>query len=281
MMDAATIDISGFNSLVGDLVKLGGPNTKPEAVLRDETAHLLENCIRFTPTARAEVIDQRTLYKERKEYSVYSGGITGKNARLEDTFISVGQQNQKVWYVTPNTSGLGTTISETGERRHGRHLNRAGNVTKAWHCMTRPDRHWPDWMWAAYQREEADRLADYQVHLAKELAAGRASRGLSARSWLDIADDLGLDIRIAQYIRRAVPRNGKTYVNGTGQVERAADSVTFTLTNFQPILLKNDGAGILQRAISTRQAAFEKAMEVGIFDDVAQLSRRYPALLAA
>lgn len=294
MSELATIEgVDTFNRMLGDLANIGGPGTNLDAVVRGEVGHLLETCIRYTPTARAEVIDQRVLYKERTLYSAYSGGLTGKEARAQSAFISVGQRDpSKSWYVTPNTTGLHgqvwreTTRTEDGQivktgRRHSRHFDRAGNVASAWHEMSRADRHWPDWIWAAYQREEADRRQDYEAHLAAEKRAGRASRGLSAQSWLEIADALGIDIRIAQYVRRAVPSDGKTYTNGAGRREVQGDATTYILENFQPILLHHDGQGIVERALAARLKAFDTAVEKGLATDLLLQARNYPALLAA
>ena len=137
--DGATFEgLSDFNRLIGDLVKIGEPGTQMGAVVKDEVGHFLEACIRGTPGARSEVIQQRVTYRERLQYSAYSGGETGKNARHESTFISVGQRDpSKAWYVTPNTTGLSgetyreTTTTEDGKsvkigKRHSRMRNKAG-----------------------------------------------------------------------------------------------------------------------------------------------------------
>ncbi len=277
MDEACTLDTTVFNRMIGDLVTLGGPGTDAAAVVRGETGKLLERCVRYTPTAREEIIDQRTMYRERRDYSSYSGGLTGKYAQAEPRYIVQGQQNDKAWFVTTDQTLLPANPKK--KTRRTRNYAAAGRDGKVWHLMN-GNRRWPDALWQEYQREEADRKADYEAHLAKELAAGRASRGLTARSWLDIADALGLDLRIDEYVRRAVPSNGKHYVNGRGRIEQNGDATLYILENFQPILLREGGEEIVERAMAAGAKAFDVAVEKGLFNDTEFLRKRYPALLA-
>ena len=268
--ELATLEgVTSYNRLLGDIVNIGGTGTNVDAVVRGEVGHLLETCIRYTPGARAQVIEQRVTYRERRQYSVYSGGYTGKDAKAQPTFVLQSQQNTKAWYVTPAES------NGRAKPRHGR------NAGQAWHQMNNPDRHWRDELWQDYQREEADRLADYAAHLAQEVRAAQGARGLTAQSWWQIADMLGIDIRVAGYIRRAAPSNGKTYQNGAGHLETVEGAVTYVLENFMPILVRGDGRGIIQRAMATREGAFDIAVKKGLFDDLTFVAKHYPALLAA
>ena len=271
--DGATIEgLDTLNRLLGDIAKIGGPETNVGAVVKDEVGHLLEACIRHTPGARTEVIEQRVQYKERLLYSAYSGGDVGKDARAQDRFISQGQRNGNAWYVTENYTGRATA-------RFSRQRDRAGNVAKSWHLMN-GNRRWPDELWAEYQREESERQQDYAAHLASEMRVAKRSKGLSAQSWLEIADALGIPIRIAEYVRRAIPSDGKSYVNGSGHVETTAEATSYVLENFQPLLLKSGkAAGIVSGAIATRARAFDIAAQKGLFADLAFLAQRYPSLL--
>lgn len=262
------VDTRGVERMVRELAVFAGHGENTEAALRSVTGKILTSAIRYTPVSDAADLMERVEYGLTRKFNTYSGGEIGGTAAEMSPRISNCPGAGKTWWIEASTAKPGAKYHPRQVSGGTLHIMKGGSP-----------RRWSNERWARYQAEEADRNADRVTEIAVQKRNVAASRGLTRRSWVDIADALNIDLpTTAAYIKRAVPSNGKTYLNGTGRVEKSADGIAFYIENFQPILIKQDGAGILQRAIDARFTAFEHELARGVFDDCRAFTARYKDL---
>lgn len=128
---------------------------------------------------------------------------------------------------------------------------------------------YPNALWAAIS---ARRKASFLRRLR--------ARGLAKRSWLDLAAQMGLEIRAPAFVRRAVATSGQVYNNTTARTTRSRGRLHVAIENAQPTLNlpKVGGARALQRAIDGRVSYFLRNLALGTFDDVAKVAKRYKGM---
>ena len=216
----------GFRKMVDDLSSMSGKLF--EDVLVDQAGALLKVCLRLTPAARASTIVKRM--SNKNDYVQFPSGhviALWKKSGDAEMFLDF------------------TTWDGRGKAPRGQ----GSGLT--WHQMNDPKRRWSDKRWARYQAYKAE-LANYQ----KDPKAALRSRGIAKQTWLQIADDLGVDINAPAFVRNARPQNGKTYKNGVARkfLEVAASYIEISNDNFI-VVKKLDGWGILQRAMNIRMRA--------------------------
>lgn len=132
------------------------------------------------------------------------------------------------------------------------------------------DHRYPDALWRSIKRARA-----------ANLKAALASRGLSKRTWLELARLIGFDIKAPGFVKKAKPSVGEGKFAANFTLRRAAGQsgrMSLTLTNAQPTIVKLRGGAILQRAITGRVKYFETSLRKGVFDDLVQVARRYPGI---
>lgn len=112
------------------------------------------------------------------------------------------------------------------------------------------------------------------ANLAKKLGA----RGLAKKSWLKIAQALGLSVKAPGYVDNATPVTGRQYDDTSARKQNTSDGINITLTNAQPTINTIGGARILQAAIDGRVKFFLQNMKRRVFEDVAKTAAKYPGI---
>lgn len=102
------------------------------------------------------------------------------------------------------------------------------------------------------------------------------ARGLARRSWLDIAEQMGLKIDVPGYVRSAVATTGRTYENTSAKRSRGKDGYSVVISNAQPTAVNTGAARAIQRAMDGRAKYFRKNCELGVFAEVAKVAKAYP-----
>lgn len=128
-------------------------------------------------------------------------------------------------------------------------------------------RRYPPQLWAAIQKVRA-------VDLANRIAA----RGLAKQSWLRIAEKWGINVTVPGYVRKAVPTSKKQYDDESARVTRMPNELTYELENSQPTVNAIGGAKALQSAVDGRTEFFHVNMAHGVFDDMANIAKKYPGI---
>lgn len=275
MSVSVQVDSTGFQRMIRELSRMSGKAF--EEVLADQTKKVLETCVKYTPSAKLQEAIRRSQNHIKRKFNTYSGGRAGTvdqyigsqvftSAAKEDPRISITKAG--TWYVK---GGKFYMMKGRGQwaAKEGQNSSRFAATGPRWNAA----------MWAQFEREEADRVADLDLALKTAAKDVRISRGLCKASWLEIADDLGIVLKVPEFVRKARPANGKKYDNGAGRKITRTDAVFFEIENRMPTLVqKLDGRAILQRAISTRLKAFEIELRRGVFNDLVQRARRYPGI---
>lgn len=128
---------------------------------------------------------------------------------------------------------------------------------------------YPNALWAAISQRRRE-------HLRRILAA----RGLSAKSWVKIADKLGLDIKVAGFIRKAIAKTQREYDDVSAVKEKGKSKIRIHFVNSQPTVNnpRVGGARALRTAVSGRVKFFERNIKLLVFNDIKKIARAYPGI---
>lgn len=255
MQTSITIDASRFNGYVKKLataLKMDLPD-----VVRMEAASVLKVAANRTKVSSVSKIRIQTRERVMGRIDDGTGVIT----------INKKRDRGRMWFRS-KSSAKWRLIGVYPFR--GKKFNRVG-----WKIS--------DSDWAQVQRLWKRELNA----LDKEIAAGLASRGLSARSWLDAIVSIGyspmaVSPRGAKRLLTAMharPRHRPPKVNGfSSESGRNSNRFVLQVTNTSPLARRNKGASTLAGAIRTRQAAFRRAAENQVFDSARETARLYPGV---
>lgn len=253
------IDTSGFVRTCEELARISGRDF--EDVLMPLLGQLLKACVGGTPA--------RTVADITRRVSKDAGFVEFSDGTIISTWKKA---NHAEMYFEPSTYPLyadrwpkGTPVP-------------AIVAGKSWHAMNDPNRHWSNARWGRFQQDAARYEAQHQQDVKQRLADTLAARGLAKKTWVQIADALGLDIAAAGYVRGANFK-GREFREGfaTKLVEQGA--LIVEMMNANPLGVgKLNGRAILEKAFASRESAFEREWEKGVFSDLETRARRYPGV---
>lgn len=128
---------------------------------------------------------------------------------------------------------------------------------------------YPDALWTAISQRRRDKLI-------RTLRA----RGLAAKSFAKIARKLGLNIKIAGYIERALASTGVEYDDVSASKEKTSSKIRIDFVNAQPTanLTRVGGQRALDRAVAGRMKFFERNIQHQVFNEVQKIARAYPGI---
>ncbi len=105
-----------------------------------------------------------------------------------------------------------------------------------------------------------------------------AARGLAKKSWLQLAQALGIEIVAPDYVSTALATTGQNYNDVTAKTTASKDQVHIDISNAQPTVNAIGGVGALARAIDGRIKFFNANAEHAVFADVNKIAKAYPGL---
>jgi hypothetical protein len=244
-----TVDTTGFRHMAEELASMGAVPYEPALLL--ETGHVLEGAMRRTKALSAGEAEAKATTK----FNQYGYGKFGQPfTHGVDTKISIAPKKGRTWWVGRSKSGKRTFY----------------NVS---HRL-------PDRVWAEYINEEQHRATELRQFIPK----AKGARGLAKRSWLQIADELGIPLAdVPDYVRKARPSSGREFINGAGKLFRQTDAIFIEIANDYPALVNSNRSGlqgvrILQSAIDGRIQGFETNLAKGLFDNLAARAKKYPGV---
>lgn len=225
------------------------PGVKFWDVMIHEVGKVLEGCVRLTIKDKWKI----------------TRSIEFKNRSLPFPGETYGR-HKPVIYV--NKRGLIWFYDEAGPENVGRAEGpRNKGKSKTFHPMTEFFRYGEP-RWARYQAFLSD-LKNKQVPV--QMVLGRA-----AKSWVQIAESLGLSINVPGYVRNAAPFKGRHYVNGTSRRFRTFNGALLEIRNTNPVLLGTiDGAHILRTSIKGREKYFYHGISDAYIANVKETAMRY------
>lgn len=126
-----------------------------------------------------------------------------------------------------------------------------------------------------YPAELWQQLVD---HRERDLAYRLGARGLSKKTWLQIADRLNIILsKVPNYVRKATWGN-RNPVLGDGAAEITGKGVSFILKNISDTVIYTGGAAKIAAAVAGRTKFFNENLSRGVFDDVKQIAAKYPGV---
>lgn len=254
MQPTVVIDTRGCTSFLNQLAR--ELHIAPREAIRFEAGRILQTCVRNTPSNTAAQM-KRTIEKYQAKYNNYAGGIVGSKAvQNEYPRISIAPRKGHHWWVDRNLAGKRTF-----------YIMKGGN----------PNLRWSDERWAAYQREEADRLADLSV-AQQRIPAIKRARGVAKASWLRIAQSAGIDIDVPAYVKTAVPSSGDQNIGEAHEQNEPGGYYIDLINHYGLLIRKLGGERILQSAVAGRINKFEHGVARGVFNDIARAAKAYPGI---
>lgn len=259
-----TLDVVGesFTVMVRELSFLSG---KPfEGVLLDQAATVLRNCLKHTAAASVASVVKRAS-KAFNHVEFEDGRIISFWKKADATmFLDVRCFKPRAGDPVPRTFKNGMVWHNTAHRM-------------------------PDPIWVNYQaHEDATRTKGFKRGLKKKRAAdlqtAKDAIGTAKQSWLQAAQDLGLDaaaIAAPGYVANARPSTGQTYKNGTARRIFEQVAAYIDLRNDNPLLThfhRPSGEEIMAASIAARVTAFDDDVARGVFEDFAARAKRYPGI---
>lgn len=251
----AELDVRGFVGVCEQLSRLSGKDFAE--VLLPQVAALLSACIRRTPV--------RTVGEIAKRVSKAGGYIEFSDGTVISTWKRAGHAEMF----------LDTSTYDESAARWPKKSDKPNVIGgRSWHAMNDPNRHWSDARWASYLSYEAQRVRIMKERYQSVLEA----RGLAKKTWVQIADALGIDVKAAGYVRNARYR-GKDFNEGFASRIVEQGALIIEMVNSNPLIVgKLNGYGIIAGALRDREKAFNFDLEKGVFDDLKRRAQRYPGV---
>lgn len=264
----AEIDLRQFNAVVRDLSRISGADFK--VVLRQQVARVLEICVKRSPGIKGPAKAAREKVRLRVEKPARYIGRAG-------TLVSRGraprQMHEPVLQTLTGTRGGTAGAQYLVQRdRAGKPfwLRFQGGASIAASPISQGNR---DLFGALYGQHLA-LLAQLQGKADDAVAA----MGSLRKSWLQIAEKLGLDLRIPKgsFVRKA--RTGHDDGARSRWEQDGAQFFADCVNTNSLLIRRYNAAAIVQGALQTRAKAFAIEMEKGVFDNVKTRASRYPGI---
>ncbi len=277
MQATVSMDAAEFNKLPTAFRAIAGAaGAAARDVLRGEAGVILKGCIALTSVSSIPKSEKRSNLRFLRGLE-----LTGRNPGVPVTIsagVKRGSEFGRVHLRTSNGHWRRThdaVFRPVGGQPNNKRKKAGDHYSK------------PEWL---IVRSAIDAVRGGIVS-ARE--AGRKSIGLARQSWIQIADTLGVrleDVRGGSVFgktvsaaaisrsRAAMPSNGRTYQNGLGTEQRTSYQTILTLLNRYPNGVKIGMDATLRSVLQSRIRFFERNLELGVFNSIAQTARAYPYL---
>lgn len=127
---------------------------------------------------------------------------------------------------------------------------------------------YPDAIWKALQ-----------LQIKNSIKRRKDARGLSKKSWVQIAEKLGIEISVPNYVAKATTKSGDYPENAAGAEKLEGNSFNIEITNsrtYSPTV-----RDAIRAAMRGRTNFFKKNLRLGVFQKTAEIAAKYPGLKAA
>ena len=123
-------------------------------------------------------------------------------------------------------------------------------------------------------RDEA--WAAVQTQIASSIKRRKEARGLSKKSWLQIAERLGFDISVPGYVSAATTRGGDYPENAQAREDRQGSDFSITLSNSRTY--SSSVFDAIRKAMNGREKFFKENLKQGVFKSIGTIAAKYPGL---
>lgn len=115
-----------------------------------------------------------------------------------------------------------------------------------------------------------------QSQISASINRRKEARGLSKKSWKQIAERLGFDISVPSYVAAATTRGGDYPENAQAREDRNGSDFSITLSNSRTYSASVFDA--IRRAMNGRERFFKENIRQGVFRNIETIASRYPGL---
>ena len=127
---------------------------------------------------------------------------------------------------------------------------------------------YPDTIWKALQ-----------LQIKNSIKRRKDARGLSKKSWVQIAEKLGVEISVPNYVAKATSKGGDYPENAQGSEKQEGNAFYIQITNsrtYSPTV-----RDAIRAAMRGRTNFFKKNLRLGVFQKTSEIAAKYPGLKAA
>ena len=125
----------------------------------------------------------------------------------------------------------------------------------------------PGAVWAAIQKQIKD-----------EIAITKGARGLAKKSWMQVAQKLGITISVPSYVEKAKTEKGDYPEDATGTEKTDGSSFFIEITNSRTY--SGSVRDAIRAAMRGRTNFFKKNLRLGVFKKTSDIAAKYPGLKA-
>lgn len=126
----------------------------------------------------------------------------------------------------------------------------------------------PDAIWSGLQKQ-----------IKSSIAKRKEARGLAKKSWMQVAESLGISISVPSYVEKAKTTGGDYPENATGSEKSDGSGFFIEITNARTYSASVRDA--IRAAMRGRTNFFKKNMKLGVFKKSSEIAAKYPGLKVA
>lgn len=126
----------------------------------------------------------------------------------------------------------------------------------------------PGEVWAAVQKQ-----------IKEEVSIRKSARGLAKKSWMQIAEKLGITISVPSYVANAKTKKGDYPEDAKASEVNTATSFFIEITNARTY--SGSVRDAIRAAMRGRTNFFKKNMKLGVFKKSSEIAAKYPGLKVA
>jgi hypothetical protein len=124
---------------------------------------------------------------------------------------------------------------------------------------------YPDALWA-----------QLQAKVKRSIQVSKEARGLSKKSWKQLAERLGFDIDVPGYVAAATTKNGDYPEDAKARENREGSDFSITLQNSRTYSPSVYDA--IRKAMNGREKFFKENLKTGVFKSIETIAAKYPGL---
>jgi len=124
---------------------------------------------------------------------------------------------------------------------------------------------YPDALWA-----------QLQAKVKRSIQVSKEARGLSKKSWKQLAERLGFDIDVPGYVAAATTKNGDYPEDAKARENREGSDFSITLQNARTYSPSVYDA--IRKAMNGREKFFKENLKTGVFKSIETIAAKYPGL---
>lgn len=121
-----------------------------------------------------------------------------------------------------------------------------------------------------------DAWAAVQAQIAASRKRRKEARGLSKKSWKQLAERLGFDIDVPGYVASATTKNGDYPEDAKARENREGSDFSITLQNSRTY--SSSVYDAIRKAMNGREKFFKENLKTGVFKSIETIAAKYPGL---